>query len=133
MFTVEQRDRVRERLLELAESDTRVAAAALEGWTELVHREFTALHHGDLPYGSSIYRVFLLPDWLELDIAFTPAADFSPRGPKWRTVFGDAGELTPSAPPHETTWPGLAGTTSYRSDSALGARLGPMLTELTAM
>jgi len=136
MFTVEERDRVREHLLELAEADPRVAAAAitgsyaagesddwsdidlafairgdiaaaLEAWTELVHREFTALHHWDLPFASSVYRVFLLPDWLELDIAFTPTADFSPRGPKWRTVFGEAGELAPSAPPRRDDLAGL--------------------------
>jgi Nucleotidyltransferase domain len=136
MFTVEERDRVRERLLELGEADPRVGAAAitgsyvtgesddwsdidlafaipgelaeaLEAWTELVYREFTALHHWDLPFASSVYRVFLLPGWLELDIAFTPTADFSPRGPKWRTVFGQAGELTPSAPPRRDDLAGL--------------------------
>lgn len=74
MFTPKERDRVRERLLQLAEADPRVDAAAitgsyvaeesddwsdidlafgirgdlppvLEAWTELVYREFTALHH----------------------------------------------------------------------------------------
>jgi predicted nucleotidyltransferase len=136
MFTVQERDRVRGRLLELADGDHRVAAAAitgsyvagesddwsdidlafairgdlapaLEDWTEVVYREFIALHHWDLPFASSIYRVFLLPDWLELDIAFTPMADFSPRGPKWRTVFGESGELTPSAAPRRDDLAGL--------------------------
>jgi predicted nucleotidyltransferase len=136
MFTAKERDRVRERLLELAEADPRVDAAAitgsyvagesddwsdidlafgirgdlppvLEAWTELVYREFTALHHWDLPFASSIYRVFLLPDWLEVDIAFTPLADFGPRGPRWRTVFGQSGELTSSLPPRRDDLVGL--------------------------
>lgn len=136
MFSVEERDRVRMRLLELAETDPRVAAAAitgsyaagesddwsdidlafairgelapaLEAWTEHLYREFHALHHWDLPFESSIYRVFLLPDWLEVDIAFTPAADFRPRGPKWRTLFGESGETTSSAPPSRDDLAGL--------------------------
>src|SRR4051812_49282463 len=99
MFTVEERDRVRRRLLDLAEADDAVVGAAITGsaaveggdewsdvdlafgirgelapalarWTELLYRELGALHHWDLPFGSSIYRVFLLPDSLEVDIAF---------------------------------------------------------------
>jgi hypothetical protein len=124
MFTVEARDRVRERLLELAEADPGVVAAAvtgslavgagdrwsdvdlalaidgelpavLERWTGLLVRDFGALHHWDLPWGSTVFRVFLLPGCLEVDLAFTPAAEFGPRGPSWRTVFGDTVELAP--------------------------------------
>ena len=127
MFTVEERDRVRARLLELAQDDPDVAAAAITGsyaagasdewsdidlsfgltgelasalerWTAVLDREFGVLHHWDLPWGSSVYRVFLLPDWLQVDILFTPAGDFGPRGPNWRTVFGETVEVAPSAP-----------------------------------
>jgi hypothetical protein len=137
MFAVEERDRVRERLLELAEADPRVAAAAITGsyvadggdewsdidlafaipgelppalehWTELLYRGFAALHHWDLPFASTIYRVFLLPGALEVDIAFTPAADFGPRGPSWRTVFGETVELAPVPPQRRDDLAGLA-------------------------
>jgi predicted nucleotidyltransferase len=137
MFTVEERDRVRKRLLELAEEDSGVAAAAITGsyvahggdewsdidlavairgelpaalerWTALLYRDFAALHHWDLPWGSTVYRVFLLPGCLEVDIAFTPAADFGPRGPNWRTVFGETVEVTPTAPPPRDELVGLA-------------------------
>jgi hypothetical protein len=126
VFTVEERDRVRESLLERAAKDPGVVAAAITGsytagggdewsdidlafgidgelepalthWTQVVVGEFGAIHHWDLPWGSTVYRVFLLPRWLQLDIAFTPAADFGPRGPNWRTVFGDTVE--PALPP----------------------------------
>jgi hypothetical protein len=52
--------------------------------------------------------VFLLPDWLEVDIAFTPAADFGPRGPNWRTVFGETVEAEQNAPVAEDDLVGLA-------------------------
>jgi len=118
VFTVEERDRVRARLLDLAEEDPDVVAAAITGsyvagssdewsdidlafgiggdvadalerWRELLYRDFGAIHHWDLPWGSMVYRVFLLPEWLQVDISFTPAGEFGPRGPNWRTVFGE--------------------------------------------
>jgi predicted nucleotidyltransferase len=127
VFSVEERERVRERLLDLAEQDSDVAgaaitgsyvadggdewsdidlafairgdlASALEGWTALLYEDFGAIHHWDLPWGTTVYRVFLLPDWLEVDIAFMPAADFGPSGPNWRTVFGETVEVAPTAP-----------------------------------
>lgn len=128
---------MRQRLLALAEADERVAAAAITGsyaagagdewsdidlafgirgdlpaalqqWTELLYREFAALHHWDLPAGSTVYRVFLLPGWLEVDIAFTPALEFGPLGPSWRTVFGQTVELPQAAPPRRDDLAGLA-------------------------
>ncbi len=125
MFTVEERNRVRARLLVAAQADPHVpaaaitgstaidtddawsdidlafavddVAAALERWTVRLYREFAALHHWDLPVGPTVYRVFLLPDCLEVDIAFTPVADFAPRGPSWRMAFGDDVTPRPSA------------------------------------
>lgn len=137
MFSVEERDQIRARLLELAETDAYVAAAAITGsyaaggsdewsdidlafsvrgelspalehWTELLYRDFAALHHWDLPFASSIYRVFLLPGCLEVDIAFTPAGDFGPSGPHWRTVFGETVELPARTPPGRDDLIGLA-------------------------
>jgi predicted nucleotidyltransferase len=137
VFSPEEREEVRERLLRLAVADPQVVGAAvtgsaasgladewsdidlgfaiegdltaaLERWTELLRRDFGALHHWDLPWGSSIYRVFLLPTWLEVDIAFTPAADFGPRGPKWRTVFGETVDVAPNEPVPRDELVGLA-------------------------
>jgi hypothetical protein len=134
MFAVEERDRVRQRLLALAESDPAVVGAAITGslatgagdrwsdldlvdgdldtalerWTRRLYDDFAASHHWDLPSGTSIYRVFLLPDWLEVDIAFTPAEDFGPRGPSWRTVFGDTTRTTHTPPPGHDTLAGMA-------------------------
>lgn len=136
MFSPEERDRVREQLLALAEADDDVVAAAITGsyavggsdewsdidlafgirgelpqalerWTKILYEGFAALHHWDLPWGSTVYRVFLLPDWLEVDIAFTPAAEFGPRGPNWRTVFGETVEVEPTPPPSKDDLAGL--------------------------
>lgn len=132
-----ERDRARKRLLELASADEGVTAAAntgsyvlgggdewsdidlafairgelapaLDRWTELVYQSFAAIHHWDLPFGSTIYRVFLLPNCLEVDIAFTPEAEFGPRGPNWRTVFGETVELAPGEPQTRDELVGLA-------------------------
>jgi hypothetical protein len=137
MYTVAERDRVRTRLLALVESDPAVVGAAITGsqasgaadewsdidlafgvageltaaldrWTETLYGELGAIHHWDLPWGSSVYRVFLLPDWLEVDIAFTPERDFGPRGPNWRTVLGETVEVAPNAPVPQDDLVGLS-------------------------
>src|SRR5687768_4752806 len=46
-----------------------------------------ALHHLDVPSGAWIYRVFLLPSTLQVDIALAPASDFGPRAPTFKLVF----------------------------------------------
>ena len=119
MFSIQDRERLRDRVLELASSDRRVVAGAVVGsladgegdrwsdldlsfavadnlsvhdvladWTRRLAGEFDAVHLFDLPVGSSIYRVFLLPGCLQFDLSFTPASDFGAMGPKFRTLFG---------------------------------------------
>jgi hypothetical protein len=68
-------------------------------WTRLLDAEFRFLHHFDLSHGSTLYRVFLLPSTLELDIALTPAAEFAARGPNFRLAFGESVERPPAPPP----------------------------------
>ena len=129
MFTVEERERVRERLLEVARADDRIVAGAeigalaqggdrwsdldltfgvadwatvdavLEGWTANVLPEFGAVHLFDLPFQTSIYRVFLLPGNLQVDLSFTPERDFGALGPKFTLLFGDAVQRDPVPQP----------------------------------
>src|SRR5438128_4500231 len=70
--------------------------AVLDDWTEKLGPELGVLHHWDLLSGPTIYRVFLLPGGLELDIAVTPAREFGARGPKFRAVFGETVERAPA-------------------------------------
>ena len=53
--------------------------AAIARWTKILYADFGAIHHWDLPFRTSLYRVFLLPDWLEVDLSFPPAADYGVR------------------------------------------------------
>jgi hypothetical protein len=130
VFSVEERDRVRDRVLEMARADPRIVAGALigapaagdddrwsdldlgfglaagagadevlAGWTADLVREFDAIHLFDLPYLSSVYRVLLFPGNLQVDLSFTPAADFGALGPKFSLLFGTAAERTPPPSP----------------------------------
>lgn len=138
MFTAEQRDHVRQRVLALAQSDPRTIAGALTGsmalgvgdrwsdidvafgvaegitpeavlddWTAVLAREWGVLHHFDLRYSSSIYRVFLLPSGLEVDVAATPAEDFGARGPTFRALFGPTHQLAARPQPNASSLIGL--------------------------
>jgi hypothetical protein len=71
----------------------------LEDWTLRLDQELDAAHLFDLPAGPTFYRVFLLPGCLQLDVSFTPAAQFGPAGPKWRLVFGTQVEREYGQPP----------------------------------
>src|SRR5262245_28110663 len=123
MFTVEQRQHVQDRILEMANADGRVVAGAvvgslaigdgdrwsdldltfgvndaipirdvLEEWTKRIVGEFDAAILFDLPFGSSIYRVFVLPGCLQFDLSFTPAAEFGALAPTFKLLFGQAVE-----------------------------------------
>jgi len=71
----------------------------LEDWTRNLVGELDAAHLFDLPSGPSIYRVFLLPGCLQLDLSFTPASKFGPAGPKFKLLFGSAVERSYAQPP----------------------------------
>jgi hypothetical protein len=123
MFGIEERDRVRDHLLEMAHADPRVVAGAMVGalaggggdrwsdldltfgladgvlaagvlddWTAELGRRFDAVHLFDLPFLSSIYRVLLLPGTLQVDLSFTPGAEFGALGPRFELLFGAAVE-----------------------------------------
>lgn len=132
MFSVEQRDALRERVLALAEDDERVVAGAVVGslavdgadrfsdldltfgiadhvrvadvlddWARTLIEEHDAVQLVELERGPTTYRVFLLPDALQLDLSMTPAARFRPAGPRFRLLFGEttAGESETPMPP----------------------------------
>jgi hypothetical protein len=130
MFSVSDRDRIRDYVLQLAASDARVVAGAvvgslalgggdrwsdldltfavadnvpvpdvLEDWTRKLVQELDAAHLFDLPSGTSIYRVFLLPGCLQFDLSFTPASKFGAAGPKFKMIFGSSVEKPYTQPP----------------------------------
>ncbi len=129
MFTVEERNRVRGKLLEMGKADHRLVSSALVGstaaggdrwsdldltfglagdatlvdvlndWTTRLQGEFGAVHLFDLPHQSTMYRVFLLPGNLQVDLSFTPGAEFGALGPRFTLLFGKAVERNWPPPP----------------------------------
>jgi hypothetical protein len=72
--------------------------AVLDDWTKALDHKWGVLHYWDLPFRSSLYRVFLLPGGLELDVGLSPQGDFGPRGPRFRTLFGTTRQQEASPP-----------------------------------
>ncbi|HEX3880471.1 MAG TPA: hypothetical protein VHW24_25995 [Bryobacteraceae bacterium] len=64
--------------------------ATLTDWTAHMYAQCRAVHHTDVRAGAWIYRVFLLADSLQVDLAFTPADQFRAIGPTFRLVYGKA-------------------------------------------
>ena len=62
----------------------------LEDWSRTIVQEHGAIRLFDLPSGSAIYRVFLLPGCLQFDLSFMPAGEFGASGPRFRLLFGKA-------------------------------------------
>lgn len=131
MFRIEDRERIRDLLIQKARADLLIVAAALVGstatatggdrwsdldltfgvaagvpigavlepWTRDVVAGLDAVVLFDLPVASTIYRVFQLPGALQVDLSFTPEAEFGARGPRFRLLFGRAMERPASPPP----------------------------------
>jgi len=130
MFRIKDRNLLRDHVLQLAKSDTRIVAGAVVGslalsdgdrwsdidltfsvaddysildvlgdWTSNIVKEFNAAKLFDLPSGTSIYRVFLLPGCLQFDLSFTPASSFGATGPKFKLLFGKSVEKPYPQPP----------------------------------
>src|SRR5215831_8996020 len=70
----------------------------LSDWTAEMYDTHSALHHYDVRAGAWIYRVFLLPSTLQVDLAFAPEAEFRPLGRTFRLVSGTATDAKPFPP-----------------------------------
>lgn len=129
MFSLEERDRVRDHVVHLARSDRRIVAGAVVGslagdggdrwsdldltfgvadevsgvevldeWTRELIQRFGAIHLIDLTVEAIVYRVFLLPECLQLDVSMAPASRFRARSSRFKLLFGSetAGEAPPA-------------------------------------
>jgi hypothetical protein len=118
-FTADDRERIWTQLVEMAESDPQITGAAavgssasgrdrwsdldltlaltegssiqavMERWTERLLGDYGAAFLFDLAAGETIYRVFLFPGSLQVDISFSPARAFGSRGPRFQALFGE--------------------------------------------
>jgi hypothetical protein len=71
---------------------------ALDGWTADLGRDLHASHLFDLPVPPTLYRVFLLPSNLQIDVSFTPGTEVIGRGMKHTVLFGEMRERDRAAP-----------------------------------
>jgi hypothetical protein len=88
-LAVDAGDRYSDLDLTFAVSDDVAVADVLDDWTRMLVEELGAARLVDLERGPTIYRVFLLPDALQLDLSMTPSAEFRPAGPRFRLLFGE--------------------------------------------
>ena len=65
----------------------------LADYSSQMYERHEAKHHVDVLSGSWIYRVFLLENTLQVDLAFAPEKDFGAKGPTFKLLFGDAVDL----------------------------------------
>ena len=68
-------------------------------WTRTLTAELGAVHLFDVTGGGALYRVFLLPGCLQLDLSFAPHPSFGARTPTFRLLFGSAPEQPQVEPP----------------------------------
>jgi hypothetical protein len=61
-------------------------------WTARMYAQHGAVHQVDVRREAWLYRVFLLSNSLQVDLAFAPRAEFRARAPSFRLLFGTAAE-----------------------------------------
>ena len=57
-------------------------------WTARMYQRHDAVAHQDVMRGTTLFRVFLLKNTLQVDIAFWSAAEFGPVGPNFKLIYG---------------------------------------------
>jgi hypothetical protein len=67
----------------------------LSDFSSRMYKDYHVVHHLDVYSGKWIYRVFLLANTLQVDLAFAPATDFGARGRTFQLVSGAAIEERP--------------------------------------
>jgi hypothetical protein len=102
--------------------DTAELPNVLADWTAHMYHRHLALHHFDVRTGGWIYRVFLLPSTLQVDLAFVSATDFRPLAPTFRLMFGDAKEPRHFPPPAPGDLMGLGWLYALHARSCIARR-----------
>jgi hypothetical protein len=80
----------------------------LNDWTNDLASRFDAVPLFDLAAGPAVYRVFLLEDYLQLDLSVAPMSKFRPAGPQFNLLFGEANEAEFAQPPSRSDTLGWA-------------------------
>ena len=62
----------------------------LSDWTAKMYDRHGALHHVDVVFSPWLYRVFILANTLQVDLAFVPQAEFRALTPSFQLVSGES-------------------------------------------
>jgi hypothetical protein len=98
----EREDRWSDIDLAFGVADAAELPSVLADWTARMYDQHLALHHLDVKSGAWIYRVFLLPSTLQVDLAFVCAPEFRALAPTFRLMFGTANEPQYTPPPQSS-------------------------------
>ena len=138
IFTPEEREQLRDELVSAAQSDSNLCGAAHTGsgatgrldrwsdidlalclkpaasyeevvgaWTGRLYQH-GAITHVDVMRGTTLFRVFLLKNTLQVDIAFWRDEEFGAMGPNFRLIFGEAKPPRAAAQPDPRALIGMA-------------------------
>ncbi len=76
-----------------------VPADVGDAWTARMYQDHSAVDHLDIWSGSTLFRVFLLPSSMQVDLSFWPSEAFAASGPSFRLLFGEANEPVAASSP----------------------------------
>jgi len=127
VFSIAEREALRDRLIAAARSDDRITAAAVVGsgadggedawsdidlalrladglepddiaaeWTTRIYQSAGAIDHVDVWSDSTLFRVFLLRNSLQVDLSFWPGEAFAASGASFRLLFGESNDPRPA-------------------------------------
>jgi hypothetical protein len=82
--------------LALCLKPTALYEEVVDEWTTRFYERHGAVAHVDVMRGATLFRVFLLRNTLQVDIAFWRAEEFGAMGPNFRIIFGEAKQLSPA-------------------------------------
>jgi len=83
-------------------------AQVVKEWTARFYQRHQAVAHVDVMRGATLFRVFLLKNTLQVDIAFWSDAEFAAIGPNFKLIFGEANPPQASPPPNPEALIGMA-------------------------
>jgi len=69
-------------------SEQYTVSELLQSWTEYVMHEYGAIVLFDVQRCNTVYRVFMLPGCLQLDLSFSPEKHFGATGQSFRLLYG---------------------------------------------
>ncbi len=126
IFTPDERERLRGELISGAQKDPNLCGAAhtgsgassrLDRWSDIdlalclkpdASHERVVAEWTELLYRHPLFRVFLLENTLQVDVAFWRTEDFAATGPNFQLIFGQAKPPQHTPPPNPGSLIGMA-------------------------